>query len=109
VIAKANAYYEAIALRNWKHDNEKQAKFPTRGKTVKVVKGRKTPVGTTGEVIWTGEGRKYSYYGKTPYRVGIKTADGTVHWTDADNVEVLNWEQYLRPESAFNYEPRYAA
>jgi hypothetical protein len=108
VKAKADAYYEGIALRNWKLDNEKQAKFPTKGKVVKVVKGRKTPVGTTGDVIWSGEGRRYGYYGKTPYRVGIKAADGVVHWTDADNVEVLNWEQYLRPESNFYYSPRYA-
>ena len=96
VITKANAYYEAIALSNLKADNEKQAKFPTKGKVVKVVKGRKVPIGTTGEVIWTGlelSGRRYSYHGKTPVRIGIKTVDGTVHWTDADNVEVLHCEQ----------------
>jgi hypothetical protein len=59
-----------------------EAKRPARGKMLKVFKGRKVPVGTTGECFWIGESR----WGK---RVGIKDAAGTVHWTAIDNVAVV--------------------
>lgn len=67
----------------------KEAATPRKGKTVKVVKGRKVPKGTVGTVVWYGEGKKYSYYGSAPMRVGLKDASGTVHWTAASNVEVV--------------------
>lgn len=50
-----------------------------KGATVQVVKGRKVPKGTTGTVIWIGEGQ----WG---WRVGIKDAAGETHWTALDNV-----------------------
>jgi hypothetical protein len=61
------------------------------GKTVKVVKGRKVPVGTTGIVFWT----KYDTYG---LRCGIRTSDEKdnrgnwkdVVWVDAKNCAVLD-------------------
>lgn len=56
-----------------------EAARPRRGDTVKVVKGRKVPKGTTGSVVWTGEGA----YGP---RVGLKDADGVVHFTAESNV-----------------------
>ena len=53
-----------------------------KGVTVRVVRGKKVPIGTTGVVIWFGEGK----YGP---RVGIKpAAGGEAVWTDAKNVEV---------------------
>jgi hypothetical protein len=55
------------------------------GKTVKVVKGRKVPVGTVGRVFWMGEDQ----YREGQMRVGIATADGSKHYTAATNVEVL--------------------
>lgn len=63
-------------------EQERRAKIPARGKTLKVVRGRKVPKGTTGVCIWTGNG----HWGE---RVGLKDAAGTVHWTAMDNVEVL--------------------
>jgi hypothetical protein len=69
-----------------------------------VVKGRKVAKGTEGTVIWVGEGK---YYGPVPryrstawstkgaLRIGLKDAEGTVHWTAASNVEVLNPEDYI--------------
>jgi hypothetical protein len=49
-------------------------------------------------VIWKGPGKAYSYaqakWG-VPDRLGIKDAEGTVHWTAASNVEVLDPEEYL--------------
>ncbi len=48
---------------------------------VRVVKGRKVPVGTVGVLTWVGEGD----YG---LRVGLRDVHGTVHWTAASNVEL---------------------
>lgn len=53
-----------------------------KGGTVKVVRGRKVPLGTTGKVIWKGESR----FG---WRVGIKDATDTVHWTALGNVTAV--------------------
>jgi hypothetical protein len=83
VRAKVAAEREAVARA------KREAATPYRGKTVKVVRGRKVPRGFVGEVIWYGEGKKYGYYGSAPLRVGVKDATGTVHWTDAKNVEVI--------------------
>lgn len=58
------------------------ARAPGRGKTLKVVKGRKVPKGTVGVCIWVGNGT----WGE---RVGIKDSQGTVHWTAMSNVEVV--------------------
>lgn len=68
-----------------------EAAKPTVGKTVKVIKGRKVPIGTEGIVRWYGEGKAFSYYdSKHPtMRVGLQTADGTVHYTAANNVQVI--------------------
>jgi hypothetical protein len=57
-------------------------KAPAKGRTVKVVKGRKVPVGTVGECFWVGS----NDYGA---RVGIKDATGTKHFTAASNVEAV--------------------
>lgn len=62
-------------------------------KTVKVVKGRKVPIGTIGEVFWLGS-YCHSPYGDpwgiyTTYRCGIKDEDGNVYWTSVDNIEVM--------------------
>lgn len=61
-----------------------------KGQTVKVVKGRKVPVGTIGDVFWVGEGK----YG---WRVGFEDHEGTTHWTDVSNVEVWEEEPYEPP------------
>lgn len=79
----------ARAVRRAAKDAALEAATPRKGKTIKVVKGRKVPKGTVGECIWYGEGAKYSYYGSVPMRVGPKTSDGTVFWTAASNVEVV--------------------
>lgn len=66
-----------------------------KGVTAEVVKGRKVAKGTTGVVIWIGNGQ----YGE---RVGLKDADGNVHWTASSNVEVRGdlaeaWD-YIQPD-----------
>lgn len=77
-------------IKAWAEATAIDAATVTKGKTVRVTKGRKVPIGTEGEVFWLGENR----YG---WRVGIKDADGTVHWTAEANVEVVDAEQYLTP------------
>ncbi len=65
-----------------------EVRTPGRGKTVKVVRGRKVPVGTVGECTWYGRGRGYGFR-EGEMRVGIKMADGRVEYTAARNVEVV--------------------
>jgi hypothetical protein len=103
VRAKAAAYYTALALADLKAKAAEDALTPAKGKAVKVVKGRKVPLGTEGVVIWVGEGR---YYGPVPRykngwstkpaaRVGLKTADGTTFFTAASNVVVTDPEDWV--------------
>ena len=57
-----------------------------RDKTVKVVKGKKVPVGTTGKVTWIG----FDNYRKGEYRIGIIDDQGKTHYTSASNVIVTH-------------------
>lgn len=72
---------EARKARAAEREREAHAEAlePVKGAMVEVFKGRKVAKGTTGVVIWAGEG----HWGP---RVGIKDADGEVHWTAATNV-----------------------
>lgn len=78
-------------LKDWQEtlkaaqDDAKVAK----GKIITVVRGRKVPYGTTGECIWLGQGRSPVAWRSGPMRVGLKDSSGTVHWTAADNCEVV--------------------
>lgn len=104
VKAKANAFYAKLALEALKDKAATAARTPAVGKTVKVVKGRKVPLGTVGEVFFYGEG---AYFGPRPQfrsgawstkgamRVGLKTPTGARFFTAASNVEVLDPEEYL--------------
>lgn len=60
------------------------------GRTVTVVRGRKVPKGTNGEVFWMGAG---------PARVGLRLADDSRVFIARDNVEVANPEQYRTPDA----------
>lgn len=100
--AKREADYQAAV----KARAEVERKTPSVGKAVKVVRGRKIPIGTQGEVFWIGQdsyARNY-YSRNTPRlssfgiytvdeavqdkRVGIKLPDGSKVFTAAKNVEV---------------------
>lgn len=59
-----------------------KAKEPAKGKRVKVVRGRKVPIGTEGDCFWLGESR----YG---HRLGLKTSAGETVWVDAKNCEAV--------------------
>jgi hypothetical protein len=68
-----------------------------KGSHVRVFKGRKVPVGTTGKVFWIGA----SDWGG--YRIGFNgDDDGETYWTAMDNVKVMvadkgsdeSWSEY---------------
>lgn len=97
VVAEYEAFCAAARKRAAAEKAAEEAATPRKGRTVKVVRGRKVPVGTVGTVIWYGAGKSFGpaprYRGgwstTAPMRVGIKDAAGTVHWTAASNVEVV--------------------
>lgn len=64
-----------------------EVREPGRGKTLKVVRGRKIAIGTVGECTWYGRGRGYGFR-EGKMRVGIKV-NGGVEYTDAHNVVVV--------------------
>lgn len=67
------------------------AATPAKGKRVRVVKGRKVPHGTVGDVFWYGPD-KYARPGQMaspPMRVGIRADTGQKYFTAATNVEVI--------------------
>jgi hypothetical protein len=92
VRAAHEAWQERKREEERKAREDREARTPRKGKTIRVVRGRKVPIGTVGTCIWYGEGKAFSWhqarYG-SPMRVGLKTADGTVFWTAASNVEVV--------------------
>lgn len=93
-VARLNREIEAISRKLSRLQNAQ------KGDVVTVVKGRKVAHGTTGTVIWVGAGIRRGYYGPAPVRFGIKDAEGTVHWTSAANVEVVE----IPAESASQFE-----
>jgi hypothetical protein len=82
VKAKYEAYQQEQARRAEEERQSFLAAQPGKGKTLKVVRGRKVPIGTIGVCFWLGR-REYGV------RVGIKDQAGNVHWTAATNVEVV--------------------
>jgi hypothetical protein len=92
-------YKEYLAKCKSRSDNMREAEYEisnirrsiadltclARGKNVKVVKGRKVPLGTEGQVIWIGPDQFHA--GKV--RIGLKDVGGVTHWTAGDNVKVM--------------------
>ena len=100
VVAAANAWLRARAEATVRSEREAdinlavaRAKAVQIGREVEVVRGRKVPKGVVGDVFWMGDS-------EWAVRVGIRTADGTVYWTAASNVEVTQPDEFLElPES----------
>lgn len=61
---------------------------------VRVVAGRKVPVGIEGEIFWISMPQRYgqSRFATTTYKVGIKDAQGQVYWTYDNNLKLLERE-----------------
>jgi hypothetical protein len=88
IVAKAKKALESAASA--REAALRVVRTPSRGKMVKVVKGRKIPKDYVGECTWYGQATKvYGYGPRTPsMRVGMKV-HGDVVYTDAKNVEVV--------------------
>lgn len=69
------------------------AKLPSKGDLIEVVRGRKVPRGTVGVVFWVGT---CQFSGKP--RIGFNDSNGTTHWTAGSNCEVNDWESKLTDE-----------
>lgn len=80
------AIWEAKKAAEIKAQRERQELIdlmtPAKGKRLEVIRGRKVPHGTTGICFWIGNGG----YGMS---VGIKDANGNVHFTAINNVQVV--------------------
>lgn len=81
-VAQVAALREAADLAAKKAAEDQEAATIKVGRVLRVVRGRKVPVGTEGECSW---------YGQTKYgaRVGIRDLQGQVTFTAASNVEVV--------------------
>lgn len=69
VKVKADAYMEECAYQRIKAQDERDAHTPTEGKVVKVVRGRKVPIGTVGKIFYTQE-QTYSPRYRSGYKRG---------------------------------------
>lgn len=108
VRAAYQVYREQKAERLRQAAQAEEDKHPRVGKKVKVVRGRKIPIGTVGEVVWFGENSYYresrysngmfkalmgyEHYNPEKWRVGIRLLDGSRVFTAATNVEVVQKE-----------------
>lgn len=86
VRALYDAYVEKQNQVYREHKAAIEAATPKKGKVVKVVRGRKVPIGTQGTCIWVGPD-KFARV-RNAFRVGIATPTGTV-FTAIGNVEVV--------------------
>lgn len=57
---------------------------PAVGRTAKVVKGRKIPVGTEGKIFWMG----IDQFREDAIRVGIEV-NGQKHYTSSENIQII--------------------
>jgi hypothetical protein len=63
------------------------ALFVTEGKQVIVVRGRKVPKGTTGEVVRINSA---NFGAKRTYSAMIRTTSGDIYWTNITNLEPVH-------------------
>lgn len=103
VLRKVYRYYYNSGRKKFDSDWKfAQAKKVLKGDTVKVVRGRKIPQGTVGNVFWIGE--RYNIYSKKyEDRVGIDV-DGERLFLPLNYVEVIGWEN--RVSSGFDRKRR---
>jgi len=92
---KVEAWAYPVILEYLKKYDVSQARTLEKGKRVRVVKGRKVPIGTTGTITWKGE-VNYGYHSwDARTRLGIRDDAGQQWWTDSHNVELAEqWETY---------------
>jgi hypothetical protein len=96
---QAQQNYDALRaaeLRDWTAAADAVVDPARKGQRVKIVKGRKVPIGTEGTVFWVGQERTYRPVYRNGYnqpedaaRIGLKDAAGEVFWTAAANAEAI--------------------
>jgi len=91
--AKAAEYQYVRYLEQLQKANQRQSREIATDRRVKVIKGRKVLIGTEGTVKWTGMGNYRNM------RARIETDKGEEHWIDCSNLEIIEPEQWLRPEA----------
>lgn len=79
---KFAAWKEVKRIEQLAANAAKEAATPRKGKTIRVVRGRKVPIGTVGVVFWVGSNR----FGEA---VGFKDEAGNALFTSLKNVEVV--------------------
>lgn len=90
--AGREAYRSACAARqNFAALNELDLFEKLLDRPVRVIKGRKVPVGTEGVVFWVGAVNysKYCNWWSWEFRVGFKDDSGEVYFTNEENVELV--------------------
>lgn len=85
VLEKYRAWKEAQRQAYIAEKQRQEMLTPSRGKKVRVVKGRKLSHGTEGIIFWVGS----CNYNRYRTRVGIQLTNGDKVFTDASNVEVI--------------------
>lgn len=89
--------YQLVARGNLNAAQEVHDFMEVYGKRVKVIKGRKVPHGTEGEVFWVKRydnskyGDPWGIYSVT--KVGIRDDAGEAHFTAIGNVEIMEVEK----------------
>ena len=88
---------------------ESEVRRVESGKTVRVVRGRKVPVGTEGRVFWVGDNAYGTSVGitKSGNKVGKKYEDA--QFTSLNNVEAIVDEKALEAAKKEAYDRAYAA
>lgn len=116
VVEAATAYLAGLIFSRMREAALAAAKKPEKGRTVKIVRGRKIPLGTVGTVVWEGPAREFGPRYRwerqrpAPRRIGFKPeGGGEVVFTAAENAETVDPEEYLEAESELRRKAAYAA
>jgi hypothetical protein len=88
----AEKWLEDWAFNQLGNSVAEEARKPEKGKRVRVVKGRKVPLGTEGILFWM-QTKTYGINRVTT--AGIRLEDGSVVFTNIANLEVVDPENYL--------------
>lgn len=90
IITDVDAEHELRSIRDRKAKLLAHNKLE-HGKLVRVVRGRKLPRGTEGEIFWMGS----TAYGPS---IGLRLIDGSKVFTSPNNVEVLSIDEIFERE-----------
>lgn len=93
VVEQAEEWLKEWAFAKFAEIIAENARKPEMGKAVRVIRGRKVPLGTEGIIFWLGE-RTYGYRNRVT-TAGIRLDNGAVVFTNVKNLEVMDPENYF--------------